>query len=912
MVPARVASMLVARFSESTSNPDSTAWHSFGDWEALKHSVLEKMARPADARVANAKPLMPPRQVLRHLLALARQFGVPEADMRSLRRRVAHAEPFWPLPWVEPAVEPREWLVVVDADPSMAVFLPELNALCDTLAEALGRSRLRLLWMEPEHADAQWHEALRLLRGQAVSWVLLSDMGLRHAHRRAVWTARLRRACDQGERVQVVVPCLRAELTGLHLPPGVGLLALGGHSAPTDEAPQLDTLLAAASPFLTIDRALLRKLRVALCPGSSPLLEQQVWQHPDFDQAITDCKWKPQHQAAWLARLGEQLGEPHASHGPPASKIAQVVWEALCQRETSESPSQHLLQCWLFGEHAGQWLGAGTLLPGARDAWLTGQQYFDDLSKVLAGLESDRLSPGRGVAPALYAAASLAHGLLRRMPGSLLARYAEQAPRLRLAADLAQLVAGHPVEPVDLVDDSLLVAALQPGDLDQPLWTQRVALVQRGHDLWLQRDEEAVSERAPLGGIVLARGTVQGRAAALTLAGQQKRLTLSALPIRLGPAALVKGHQALRLAWPGGQLEVVRVQRPLGAQGWQQTARGLALTLPPLPTPTAPLRDDSLMLRWPETAPAGQQEAGNTSTILLTMREVNRGVGDRELRAGLDQHGVYLDLFMRGSRTDQVQRLRWIEPGSFLMGATADEHARLRDQELRHHAQNAESPLHEVRLTQGYWLADTPCTQWLWEAVLGKRPPQFGKTKDGPNRPVEGASWDRVQGFLAALQKRLPSGWEAALPTEAQWEYAARAGTQTAYWWGDEPDSARANWDQEQGGTTPVDRYEPNPWGLYDVHGNVLEWCHGAKRKYDSRTQVDPADAEHRVQRVLRGGSWHLVAGRARAAYRIDYHRDGGWLGFGFRLLLRLSSQPTAAGPQGRAPGLTSRVRSEE
>ena len=126
---------------------------------------------------------------------------------------------------------------------------------------------------------------------------------------------------------------------------------------------------------------------------------------------------------------------------------------------------------------------------------------------------------------------------------------------------------------------------------------------------------------------------------------------------------------------------------------------------------------------------------------------------------------VILELPRPGGGAPVRQRWRWVPPGSFVMGSPPDEPGRFKD----------EGPEHWVTLTRGYWIADTPCTQAFWEAVMGENPSHF---RD-PLRPVEQVSWDDVQVFLGRLNERVP-GLQATLPTEAQWEYACRAGSQTA------------------------------------------------------------------------------------------------------------------------------------
>jgi formylglycine-generating enzyme required for sulfatase activity len=214
-----------------------------------------------------------------------------------------------------------------------------------------------------------------------------------------------------------------------------------------------------------------------------------------------------------------------------------------------------------------------------------------------------------------------------------------------------------------------------------------------------------------------------------------------------------------------------------------------------------------------------------------------------------------------------VQRMRWIEPGTFWMGSTSNESER-EDNELRH----------RVVLTKGYWLADTACTQALWEEIVGANPSKF---QGDLQLPVEQVSWNDITTvFLPRLNERVP-GLNLELPTEAQWEYACRAGTTTPFSFGEQITPEQVNYsgnypynDGKKGicreKTVPVKALPANGWGLYQMHGNVWEWCADAFGDYPSGEAKDPVvHQDQSLQRVLRGGSWFRSCGNCRSARRL-------------------------------------------
>lgn len=229
---------------------------------------------------------------------------------------------------------------------------------------------------------------------------------------------------------------------------------------------------------------------------------------------------------------------------------------------------------------------------------------------------------------------------------------------------------------------------------------------------------------------------------------------------------------------------------------------------------------------------------------------------------GRDGHGVFAELDLDFGVS---QCFRWIPPGRFLMGSSA------RDRDHRD-----DETQHEVILSRGFWLADTACTLAFWGAVWPTNPSHFHENVENP---VEQVSWNDVQRFLGELNRRLPSLY-ARLPTEAEWEYACRAGTTTAFSFGDRITPAQVN--VHSTCTVPVRSLPPNPWGLYEMHGNVWEWCADWYGKYQKDRQIDPCGPQSGIRRVLRGGSWYGGGRGSRSADRLQDEPDyrDGWIGF--------------------------------
>jgi formylglycine-generating enzyme required for sulfatase activity/tRNA A-37 threonylcarbamoyl transferase component Bud32 len=262
-----------------------------------------------------------------------------------------------------------------------------------------------------------------------------------------------------------------------------------------------------------------------------------------------------------------------------------------------------------------------------------------------------------------------------------------------------------------------------------------------------------------------------------------------------------------------------------------------------------------------------------------------------------DQFGLYADLRLSGL-DKQVQRFRYIPAGTFSLGSPANEAGREADESL----------VPEVTLTKSFWMADGEVTQALWKVVMGVNPSRFANAPDADNLPVERVSWKDADAFCAKLKaaiERQDGGQvTVSLPTEAQWEYACRAGVDAPYATYDkdgnggrlDPASlSSAAWFGLRDGPRGVRRRDPNRFGLFDMHGNVWEWCQDRYWTYSAARDVDPVGAQEETY-VVRGGSWADPADKLRAANRVALDPNLRTLYVGLRVVI------AATWPQDKAP----------
>ncbi len=310
------------------------------------------------------------------------------------------------------------------------------------------------------------------------------------------------------------------------------------------------------------------------------------------------------------------------------------------------------------------------------------------------------------------------------------------------------------------------------------------------------------------------------------------------------------------------------------------------------------------LLRALEAAAVGPEGAstkatGATEPTLAEARDLSKGTSRLTILAGMGAAavlalaaGVYVstrgaapssnqsgparvEVVLDAARKIKMEFVR-IDSGTFTMGERGGD---------------ADATEHEVSLSKAFWMQTTETTQEQWEAVMGSNPSDF----TGADLPVENVSWEECRKFLERLNakaKEQLNGRSASLPTEAEWEYACRAGTTTKWSFGDdEPKLGGYAWydANSDSKTHAVGRKTPNGWGLHDMHGNVLEWCQDSYGAYGGRA-VDPVGpGPGSARRVLRGGSWRNLSGgsqtrsAARRASEPSYRDDQ----VGFRVVLR-------------------------
>jgi formylglycine-generating enzyme required for sulfatase activity len=252
------------------------------------------------------------------------------------------------------------------------------------------------------------------------------------------------------------------------------------------------------------------------------------------------------------------------------------------------------------------------------------------------------------------------------------------------------------------------------------------------------------------------------------------------------------------------------------------------------------------------------------------------------------------------ARTIDGIRFCWCPPGTFVMGSPPTEPERRPGEDQV-----------TVTLTRGFWIAKFEATQGDWKRIIGALPgPLTGELPAGDDYPVGNVNFPEAESFCAALTAHarragLPAGWEFRVPTEAQWEYACRAGTTTATSFGNALSSTQANFKGApyNGGApgpslnhaTPVGRYPPNAWGICDMHGNIFEWCRdwyhtslpgGVDPDLYAARSTSPVNRDGTRSRVRRGGAWTDDGWPLRSAFRLRFPPESRYDHIGFRVVV--------------------------
>jgi formylglycine-generating enzyme required for sulfatase activity len=615
-----------------------------------------------------------------------------------------------------------------------------------------------------------------------------------------------------------------------------------------------DKLLSLLAPAVLVEPTLLRAIRHLLPAREADVLaEALAWQHPDVQSGALGFQFAG---AAAIEKYQRKFAEL-----PPPQQEAAVRLIVTHHAGLPESVR--------LGELAtSQRLAPHCAL--ARDARLVERWQHDIARTALEHPDS----------------AALQQWLNRHIGRQTGAMFAdnEALAALWALAQRQRLTEGEVLELPPGVQQQEVAFFLRPEPARHPV---RCRLRQRGQELRLEvltdgTDGTAADNASPYAELTLVDGGVFVRVTQLGEAASDgsnteasagaplRYIAAESLPqtiARLGPDI-----ERVELRSEHLELSISALTRPAWAKAIGRDARGLFAEVDWL--------EQRCRLDWQPPQP-GQTEQSE-----------QRGQSGRwtsEQPLGVDRYGLFAEIAVAGVS----QRFRWMAPGHFLMGSPPEEPER-EDDEVQH----------EVRLSRGFWLADTTCTQALWQAVTGANPSEF---QDDVRNPVENVSWNDVQTFLSELNRRVP-GLQARLPSEAEWEYACRAGTTTPFSFGDKitPEQVNYNGNQPYAGaekglyrqkTMPVGSLPANPWGLYEMHGNVWEWCADWYGDYPSTPQVDPTGPQTGDSRVLRGGSWFYLGGFARCAFRFGYVPDDRGRHIGFRFA---PGQSGPAEPAGR------------
>jgi hypothetical protein len=872
---------------------------------AVYDPISEDDAKPPSAvRLVNYQNLVPKARLmpaLKRYLSSNRTGGL---DVPLLVKQIAGQQLTRHLPRRQLKTWHPQWVVVLDFAKRLWPYRQDMHQLAEELLHACGQSgvSIRIINHGPLQHWTDWVEEQRTggklpakhdwsMPAADTPVLLVSDLGLLEgpdsiSHQ--AWQGFLRQLGKAQTRPLALVPLGAEQLDG-GLPSNLILLRWSPDARIRPERASgvgkvdpdgMKDLLAMAAVTRRVDPPLLRAMR-RLNP-KAPLnagLEGAFWRHADVE-AGSAANIRYEAQAKHLAYFAQLMDG--------------------CQLEVEQLRYRHHAHLRAVLNHE------ETLLWGAH-AQLDGTGAEAETCQRLAKAEA----------------------FMRRLAATL--NQANGAQKAGVWWTVAQDVINRTDQRMgeryaDLFTPLVAAIAEVRGDFEQvPDWIYPAELTRhiRGEKVqcWLVRD--------PLNGSI----ALQRMPATQNQSALGDPLTIDSGGIRIESAdkhqwfpapqfsnslCRLNEETTVKLTTSTETLTLATVNRPRGSMAWGCNTSGVWVRSPELcgqsfewntsPIPIEPSLKTVLaengQYQLVENNVSRQADPRNSDKETITYDYEEKTASS--VKFALDQFGVRADLNLITPADDLIQSLRWIEPGTFRMGSPVDEPERNDD----------EGPQHEVTISRGFWLADTACTQALWQAVMNNSPSRF---KDDPQQPVEQVSWHDVQESLRRLQTQLP-GCQVDLPSEAEWEYACRAGTTTPFSFGANINPQQVNYDGDdpynggekgeyRGNTVPVKSLPANPWGLYEMHGNVYEWCKDGQRTYDQQAQVDPLGplTGGNEPRAVRGGSWLSFAGGARSASR--YAVQPGYAGDdqGFRFCLRSiqsGQEPgSPAGSPGRASG---------
>lgn len=829
----------------------------------------------SETRLVSYEELIPEARLLP---ALRRALGTTLEGDIDIDRLVGHLARN-NLPRQLPRHRWQRWhpdlIVLLDFAPRLQPYRKDMHRLARGLLRHCGRSgvSLRILNNGPLQESTDWlAEQTMAVEPPGSSWkiprpgtpvLIVSDLGLLMgacSSESGNWRRFVRNLHATQIRPVALVP-LGAEqiadsmahlLPVLRWSPDAQLKPTRGQDKSSVQPAGLDALLAMAAATRRVDPPLLRAMR-RLNPHA-PLnagLEGALWCHEDVSTG-TSAVVRPERAADHLHRFASELKGLHLRlnalrryHHAHLRRVLEheetLLWAAHVDGETREF--------------------AGEEIDTARDF----MRMIADIQNDSTVTEEEKRR-WRLVAEAILKRAENDEELIKNFGGELLALKEALMPYAGAAMLDCWII--H-----DIPSGEIRLQADPPYERQYSLGGQ----LSIGSEVTILRIQSPASTK-------------------------QRMLFRSDLPIVFADRNV---RVTVRLKTSREVVTVAPIVRPRGIQGWNCRRDGIYFQMPKLGNHSVKVSG-----YWPQESELQgfllHADAVRSKHEGLSVEEAESATGDMgwhvhssesgpsaltspgEPDLGFDRFGLYADLLIVTRHGAVIQRFRHIEPGCFVMGSPEGESKR----------DPHEGPRQLVTLKQGFWLADTACTQGLWKAVIGANPSRF---QGNDHLPVEQVSWNDVQEFLKRLGKLLPH-CEALLPTEAQWEYACRAGTVTPFSFGLNITPEQVNDDGNhpyagaekgtyRGKTVPVKSLPPNAWGLYEMHGSVWEWCADSIRQYKSEAVADPVgplqDRVSSVLRVPRGGSWSSSTTDARSAFREAVGLSKRYSYVGFRVCLR-------------------------